>query len=45
MEYLVMKDIPRRVWAFEYNRPMFKIIKTEQVPIDRQFRNAWEMAQ
>jgi hypothetical protein len=45
MEYLVMKDIPRRVWSVEYNRPMFKIVKTEQVPSDRQFRNAWEMAQ
>ena len=45
MEYLVMKDIPRRVWAVEYNRPMFKIVKTEQVPSDRQFRNAWEIAQ
>jgi hypothetical protein len=45
MEYLVMKDIPRRVWAVEYNRPMFKIVKTEQVPSNRQFRNAWEMVQ
>ena len=45
MEYLVMKDIPRKVWSVEYNRPMFKIVKTEQVPSDRQFRNAWEMAQ
>ena len=45
MEYLVMKDIPRKVWSVEYNRPMFKIVKTEQVPSDRQFRNAWEMTQ
>jgi hypothetical protein len=45
MEYLVMKDIPRKVWSVEYNRPMFKIVRTEQVPSDRQFRNAWEMAQ
>jgi hypothetical protein len=45
MEYLVMKDIPRRVWSVEYNRPMFKIVKTEQVPSNRQFRNAWEMVQ
>ena len=43
MEYLVMKDIPRRVWAKEHNRPMFKIVKTEMVPSDRSFRNAWEM--
>lgn len=43
MEYLVMKDLPRRCWAEEHNRPMFKIVRTEQVPSDRQFRNAWEM--
>ena len=44
MEYLIMKDIPRRVWSVEYNRPMFKIVKTEQIPNDRQFRDAWEIA-
>jgi len=44
MEYLVMKDLPRRCWAEEHNRPMFKIVRTEQVPSDRTFRNAWEMA-
>ncbi len=43
MEYLVMKDLPRRCWAEEHNRPMFKIVRTEEVPSDRQFRNAWEM--
>ena len=44
IEYLVMKDIPRRVWAEEHNRPMFKIVTKGQVPSDRTFRNAWEMA-
>lgn len=44
MEYLVMKDVPRHVWAKEHNRPMFRIIKTENVPSDRQFRNAWRLA-
>ena len=44
MEYLVMKDLPRRCWAEEHNRPMFKIVRTEEVPSDRQFRGAWEMA-
>ncbi len=44
MEYLVMKDLPRKCWAEEHNRPMFKIVRTEEVPSDRQFRNAWEMA-
>lgn len=44
IEYLVMKDIPRRVWAKEHNRPMFKIVKRDMIPTDRTFRNAWEMA-
>jgi len=44
IEYLVMKDIPRRVWAEEHNRPMFKIVTKDQVPSDRTFRNAWELA-
>lgn len=44
MEYLVMKDIPRHIWAQEYNRPMFKIVKTEDVPSDRSWRNAWRLA-
>ena len=44
IEYLVMKDIPRHIWSQEYNRPMFKIVKTEDVPSDRQFRNAWRLA-
>ena len=43
IEYLVMKDIPRRVWAKEHNRPMFKIVKRDMIPTDRTFRNAWEM--
>jgi len=44
IEYLIMKDIPRHIWSVEYNRPMFKIVKTEDVPSDRQFRNAWGLA-
>ena len=44
MEYLCMKNLPRKCWAEEHNRPMFKIVRTEEVPSDRQFRNAWEMA-
>ena len=43
MIYLCMKDLPRRCWAEEHNRPMFKIVRTEEVPSDRQFRHAWEM--
>lgn len=44
LEYLVMKDLPRRCWAEQHNRPMFKIVTKDQVPGDRTFRNAWEMA-
>ena len=44
IEYLIMKDIPRHIWSVEYNRPMFKIVKTADVPSDRQFRNAWRIA-
>jgi hypothetical protein len=44
IEYLVMKDIPRHIWSQEYNRPMFKIVKTEDVPSDRSFRNAWRLS-
>lgn len=43
IEYLIMKTIPRHIWAVEYNRPMFKIVRTEDVPSDRQFRNAWRL--
>jgi hypothetical protein len=43
MEYLVMKDVPRHVWSREYNRPMFRIVRTEDIPTDRSFRNAWRI--
>lgn len=44
LEYLIMKDLPRKCWAEQHNRPMFKIVTVNQVPSDRTFRNAWEMA-
>lgn len=44
LEYLIMKDIPRRVWGKDHNRPMFKIVTKDQVPSDRSFRNAWRLA-
>lgn len=43
IEYLCMKDLPRKCWAEEHNRPMFKIVTVDQVPTERTFRNAWEM--
>lgn len=44
MEYLVLKDVPRSVWGRSHNRPMFKIVKKEDVPSDRSFRNAWRLS-
>lgn len=44
IEYLIMKDIPRRVWGKQHNRPMFKIVHKDVVPSDRSFRNAWRLA-
>ena len=43
IEYLIMKDIPIRVWGKEHNKPLFKIIKKDQIPEDRDFRNAWRL--
>jgi hypothetical protein len=45
MEYLVMKDLPRRVWADRTaNAPRFRIVPKELVPSDRTYRNAWRLA-
>lgn len=44
LEYLVMKDVPKRVWGKKHNRPMFRIVHKEEIPTDRTFRDAWEMA-
>ena len=41
--YLCLKDLPRDCWAKEHNRPMFKIVRKDQVWSDRTFRDAWEM--
>jgi hypothetical protein len=43
IQYLCMKDLPRRCWAEVHNRPMFKIVTVDQIPTDRTFRSAWEM--
>ena len=43
IEYLCMKDLPRKCWAQEHNRPMFRIVTVDQIPTDRTFRNAWQM--
>ena len=43
IEYLCLKDLPRRCFTEVHNRPMFKIVTVDQIPKDRTFRNAWEM--
>jgi len=44
MEYLVMKDIPPRVWRdYQGNRTILKIVRCDQIPTDRSNRNAWRM--
>jgi hypothetical protein len=45
IEYLIMKDIPQRVWR-EYqkaNRPRLVICKKDQLPSTREWRNAWRI--
>jgi hypothetical protein len=46
MEYLIMKDIPARVWRdYEGNRQIMKIVPVEAIPSDRSYRNAWVITQ
>jgi len=46
MEYLVMKDLPPRVWRdYKGNRQILKIIPVNMVPQDRSNRNAWRIEQ
>jgi hypothetical protein len=43
IQYLIMKDIPHRVWRKEHNKQLFKIVKRDQLPTDRTFRDAWKV--
>lgn len=44
--YLIMKDIPERVWNDPTaNKPRFMVVKKNQLPQTREWRNAWRMAQ
>lgn len=46
MEYLVMKDLPPRVWRdYRGNRSILKIVPVNLVPTDRSLRNAWRIKQ
>lgn len=43
IEYILMKDVPRRVWQQSHNRQMFYIVPRSAVPTNRTFRNAWRL--
>ena len=47
IEYLIMKDIPEKVWR-DYEQANHKrlfIVKKEQLPSHRTWRNAWKIDQ
>jgi|TARA_E500000331_G_scaffold120243_1_gene117384 hypothetical protein len=45
INYLIMKDIPERVWRTWNvgNKPKMVICRTHQLPEHRQWRNAWQI--
>ncbi|WP_420548991.1 hypothetical protein [Curvivirga sp.] len=44
IEYLIQKDIPPRIWRGDLrNRQKFKICKRDQIPLNRNYRNAWSL--
>jgi len=44
VKYIIMKDIPRRVWDDPTaNAPRFAIVPVEAIPSDRTHRNAWRL--
>lgn len=47
IEYLIMKDIPQKVWQ-EWNtgnKPKLVICKREQLPQTREWRDAWRISE
>lgn len=45
IEYLILKDIPSRVYEYQGNRTILKIVPVELVPTDRSYRDAWTIKQ
>lgn len=48
IEYLVMKDIPARVWDTgdeRLNKPRFVICTKAQLPQERTWRNSWKISE
>ena len=44
IEYLVLKDVPRRVWGRWHNRPLVRIVRADSLPHQRTHRGAWRLA-
>jgi len=45
VEYLIQKDIPPHIWQdMTANRPKFKICTRDQIPTNRDYRNAWSLS-
>ena len=43
INYIIQKDIPRHVWAENYNSPKFFVVNRKDIPKDRTNRNAWRL--
>ncbi len=44
MELLAAKDLPDSVIHYTGNRRIMAIVRVDQIPAGRTYRNAWEMA-
>ena len=42
-EYLIQKDVPKRVWGRSHNRPIMAICTKDQLPQTRKNRNSWKL--
>jgi hypothetical protein len=45
IEYLIMKDVPFRVWGKPHNRPLLRIVTVDQLPKSRVNRNHWKLSE
>jgi hypothetical protein len=46
IEYIIKKDIPARVWHsdYKYNRPMYRVVKRQEIPADQTYRDCWRLS-
>jgi len=47
IEYLIYKDVPRKVWENwnKGNKPKLVICRKDQIPKNREWRDAWKIAE